>query len=184
MKRSKNLLPATAYDTVHELARQMSGESDRGAVLVAAAMLDSSLKELLVRSLVPPMDEAQDALFRPNGAADSFSGKIELAFRTGLISRTVYKGLNLVREMRNRFAHSHDRCAFDNPEVIAHTQKLRLAVVLHDPRGIIEFDTAKDEFSEAASAMLIEIQRTEESSVGKRFESPRPLVCHGNLAST
>src|SRR2546425_12197362 len=151
MKRSKNLLPATAYDTVHELARQMSGESDRGAVLVAAAMLDSSLKELLVRNLVPPMEgEAKDALFRPN----SFSGKIELAFRTGLISRTVYKGLNLVREMRNRFAHSHDRCAFDNPEVIAHTRKLRLAVVLHDPRGIIEFGTAKDEFSEAASAML------------------------------
>ena len=104
-------------------------ESDRGAVLVGAAFLDDLLQELLAAFFVDPASlssakerDRLNGLFQPNGAAGSFSSRITLAYALGLISKRDCDDLNLVREIRNDFAHKlryasfsddsiHDRCA-------------------------------------------------------------------------
>ena len=97
-----------AADMFTRYLHTISAESDRGAVLIAAALLDSALEDVLKKKLVVT-PEKEDALF--DGAyapLRSFSAKIELAFRLGLIMRKTRQMLHLVRKLRNEFAHSPD----------------------------------------------------------------------------
>ena len=83
----------------------ISRESDRGAVLVAAALLDEGLQVALKRKMVP-ISDGDDPLF--DGAYSplrSFSAKIETAFRLGLITHRTKQMLNQFRKLRNDFAH-------------------------------------------------------------------------------
>lgn len=83
----------------------IEAESDRGAVLVAAALLDNGLKgrlsELFLKS-----DDSKDQLFEGgNAPLGTFSAKIELAYRLKLIDKECKKSLNTFRKLRNDFAH-------------------------------------------------------------------------------
>jgi hypothetical protein len=83
----------------------IADESDRGAVLVAASLLDTSL-EAALRKKLAPATKNEDPLF--NGGYSplrSFAAKIELAFRLGLISRETRRMLHILRDIRNDFAH-------------------------------------------------------------------------------
>ena len=94
---------------------QMSDESDRGAVIVSVSLIDELLGNLLKAKLAPSLeksDELFDAAFSPFG---SFSAKIDLAYRIGLLRPSVRKSLHLLRKIRNNFAHASGRKGFDDP---------------------------------------------------------------------
>lgn len=85
----------------------ISGESDRGAILVAATLLDEGLEKALKKKLVEPAK--QDPLFAGGFAPlRSFAAKIELSFRLGLITRETRQMLDLFRDLRNDCAHGTD----------------------------------------------------------------------------
>jgi hypothetical protein len=44
-------------------------------------------------------------MFGPDGAMGAFASQIKLAHAMGLISTVIYNDLNLIREIRNKFAH-------------------------------------------------------------------------------
>src|SRR5688572_7702181 len=84
----------------------VKGESDRAAVIISAAMLEDAL-ETMLRSRLVPVAAQSDSLF--DGAyapISTFSAKIDVAFRFGLISGLFAKSLHLVRRVRNDFAHN------------------------------------------------------------------------------
>jgi hypothetical protein len=92
----------------------ISGESDRGAVLAAAALLDVGLETALKKKLVPAAKK-DDLLF--NGGYSplrSFSAKIELAFRLGLITDKTRQMLDVLRALRNDFAHSKEAVSLND----------------------------------------------------------------------
>ena len=94
---------------------QMSDESDRGAVIVSVSLIDELLGNLLKAKLAPSLeksDELFDAAFSPFG---SFSAKIDLAYRIGLLRPSVRKSLHLLRKIRNNFAHASGIKGFDDP---------------------------------------------------------------------
>jgi len=94
---------------------QMSDESDRGAVIVSVAILDDVLTELVKVKLVPSLeksDELFDSAFTP---FSSFSAKIDLAYRIGLLRPSVRASLHLLRRVRNDFAHASGIRGFDHP---------------------------------------------------------------------
>lgn len=83
----------------------IEAESDRGAVLVAAALLDNGLKSR-ISSRFLKNDDAKDPLFEGgNAPLGTFSAKIELAYRLGLIDKECKTSLNTFRKLRNDFAH-------------------------------------------------------------------------------
>jgi len=93
---------------------QMDGESDRGAVIVSVSLIDELLTNLVKAKLAPSLeksDELFDASFSPFG---SFSAKIDLAYRIGVIEPNVRKSLHLLRKIRNDFAHLIDVKGFDD----------------------------------------------------------------------
>jgi hypothetical protein len=92
-------------------------ESDRAAVILAAAMLEHALEVLLKSRLVPSPTQG-DSLFEGAYAPlASFSAKIDVAFRIGLIAPAFARDLHLIRKIRNDFAHNVTGCTFDDAVV-------------------------------------------------------------------
>lgn len=95
-----------ANTRLRRLATYTSGlfeESDRAAVVVGAATVDELLGDLLKKVLRPP--QGDDRLFGPDAPLGSFSSRIEMASRLGLIDEPITAGLQLVRKIRNAMAH-------------------------------------------------------------------------------
>jgi len=96
---------------------EFNKESDRSCVILSAAVLDSALKTLFVTKLVPITSNQDTFLDGPYSPISSFSSRIELAFRIGLISSRLARDLNLIRKIRNDFAHNITDCSFENSGV-------------------------------------------------------------------
>ena len=73
---------------VEELSSLLRGESPRCAVIVAAAFFDESLKALLA--------DTKDR---------SFSARVKAAVEWGLLTQSEHDDLDVLRHLRNDFAH-------------------------------------------------------------------------------
>ncbi|HSS79504.1 MAG TPA: DUF4145 domain-containing protein [Thermoanaerobaculia bacterium] len=94
--------------------KEFSKESDRAAVILAAAMLEQALESLLRARLVAIASDSDPLFDGPYAPVSTFSAKIDLAFRIGLLSSRVARDLHLVRKIRNSFAHNVTGCNFDD----------------------------------------------------------------------
>lgn len=83
-----------------------NSSSDRSCVIVAAAYIDELLGYIFKLFLSSPSSEKEDKeLFSGYGPLSTFSSKIVLSYRLGLISNYEYKTLQIIRKIRNSFAH-------------------------------------------------------------------------------
>lgn len=83
---------------------EFSAESDRACVVVGAARLDTLLKRLLSSFLLPSA-AASDELLDGDSPLGTFSARIHACHRLGLIDAEFARALNLIRRIRNEFAH-------------------------------------------------------------------------------
>jgi len=103
---------------VKDFLEEVKSQTDRGAAIVAAAVLESLTELVILHRLIELSSDRKDALFdRPNAPLSSFSAKIEMAYALGIIHNDARLGLHLIREVRNKFAHRIEPLAFENPEV-------------------------------------------------------------------
>jgi hypothetical protein len=93
------------FDDLLTFVGGLARESDRSAVILGAARLDVGLERLL-KKVMAHHPGGQDDLFGPDRPLGSFSAKILLAYRLGLINRNVESLLQMIRKTRNEFAHS------------------------------------------------------------------------------
>lgn len=100
----------------NQLLQQTTGESDRSMVLSMAAfmedLLGSIIKDFLVD--VSATNELVDGFNAPLG---TFSARTKAAFALGLISAEQHKDINLIRKIRNEFAHSWEVKSLDHQSV-------------------------------------------------------------------
>ena len=96
-------LKAAAEATI--IALQLIKEGGRGAVLLGAARLDLGLEKLL-KAVMTSHIGGDDNLFDPDRPLGTFSAKISLAYRLSLIDKPVEHALQMIRKVRNEFAHS------------------------------------------------------------------------------
>lgn len=102
---------------VHGIYEQLSQESERGSAIIGAAFIDDVLEEMLKTLMIVPAQK-QDELFTGSFAPlGSLSAKIALSYRLGLISPNVRMGLDLVRKIRNDFAHVSHQINFKTQSV-------------------------------------------------------------------
>lgn len=80
-------------------------EGERSSVVLGAERINVALEALMKSSLLPSLHKT-DTLFCSDGALASFSRKIEMAYRLGLIDLPFKQALDLVRKLRNDFAHA------------------------------------------------------------------------------
>ena len=87
-----------------EFTREFKNESDRAAVILGAAQLDNFLRKLLEGHLLPATG-GSDELLEGDSPLSTFSARINICYRLGLISADFAKLLHIVRKIRNSFAH-------------------------------------------------------------------------------
>ncbi len=92
------------YDEFQRFATEFSTESDRAAVILGAAKLDVLLFQILQKVLRPSTGKSDDLLEGDSPLA-TFSSRAMMVHRLGLIDDEFYRAINLVRRIRNSFAH-------------------------------------------------------------------------------
>ncbi|HEU0079379.1 MAG TPA: MltR family transcriptional regulator [Longimicrobiaceae bacterium] len=97
-------------DRFDSYAALLSGESDRGAALLAGEYLSSLLEDLLRAFLVD--NKAVEALFKGYAPLSTFSGRIDVAFGVGLLRESTRGDLQFIRKIRNHVAHHPHSVAF------------------------------------------------------------------------
>lgn len=102
-----------AKDQFKKFLDEFKNESDRAAVILGVAKLDIQLRQILIQFLLPnPTNE--DNLFDGDTPLSTFSSKINLAYRLGIISKNLSKALHLIRKIRNSFAHEIAGTTFES----------------------------------------------------------------------
>src|SRR5829696_1924500 len=96
---------AALSETVPRWVADLATEGERSAVIVGAAQLDNALEQYLLIAL-QPQPGGDDKLFGENGVLRDTYAKINIAYRLGIINADVERALQLVRRIRNDFAHS------------------------------------------------------------------------------
>lgn len=117
-----------AANEAKPIATQPIKEGGRGAVLLAAARLDLALEKLLKATMLPNSG-GDDNLFDSDRPLGTFSAKIALAYRLGLIDKAVEHSLQMIRRVRNDFAHS-----FEDASLSDHSRRNRLSKPYQEAR--------------------------------------------------
>jgi len=125
--------PTTSEEMIQrrdELFETLSKESDRGVVLISAAFLEEALEALLrARFSIrhPKSKSSIKPLFDSSGPLSTFSAKIKICYAMDLMGKWMYEDLEIVRKVRNEFAHSIGVARFDLPTAVELTERLKAA---------------------------------------------------------
>lgn len=106
MKKSKQSGPF-GIDKIHDTYRKLfKQESDRAAAILGAAAIDDILERILKQVFVANPTSKDELFDGPAAPLGSSASRIELCHRLGLISGRLARDLDLVRRIRNDFAHN------------------------------------------------------------------------------
>jgi hypothetical protein len=111
-KRAPQQLDVAAYSA---FVTRFHEETDRAAAVLAGGYLDAFMEAALRSVLVA--GARLDALFDAQGALRSFGSKISLAAALGLVTEDLARDMDLVRKVRNHFAHHIWEASFDGAPV-------------------------------------------------------------------
>lgn len=98
-------------------------ESDRGAALVAASMLDERLHEIL-EAFLAEVPCSRDLLVGFNAPLGTLSARAMSAYSLGLIQRNEFEEISLMRKIRNEFGHGWEPLSFESESIAALAQQL------------------------------------------------------------
>lgn len=86
-------------------------------------MVEHELERLLQSKLKHKDDQTWAMLIADNGPLRSFYTKIAMGYALGVYDKGMYNDLNIVRNIRNAFAHSKKLIQFDHPAVATELRK-------------------------------------------------------------
>jgi hypothetical protein len=99
----------------NEMVGSFHDESDRGAAILAGSFAENALGHYLRFRMQD--EKVANELFAPLGPLASFSQRIAIAYAFGLISKQRYDDFELIRKIRNHFAHHPMDAKFADTEV-------------------------------------------------------------------
>lgn len=102
--------------SLRQAAATFTKQSDRGSALVAVAWVDDAL-EASLRAFLRHDRNLADMILRPEGPLGSFSSRIKTAYLLGIITASLYSDLEIMRKIRNDFAHVRQAMRFTNQSI-------------------------------------------------------------------
>lgn len=98
--------------------KEFQAETDRGAALVGVALLDEQLLELL-KSYLLKKKQSKELLEGGTAPLGTFSARIKASYCLGLITDLEHKELQIIRKVRNEFAHHVHGLSFADDAITA-----------------------------------------------------------------
>ncbi|MFH1866434.1 MAG: hypothetical protein ABIK85_11190 [Candidatus Eisenbacteria bacterium] len=173
--------PQIDWSEFDQFVTEFKGETDRAAVILGAAKLDLLLLQILQRVLLP-CPRSSDELFDGDAPLSTFSARIALLHRLGVIDDAFARELHLIRRTRNAFAHEVLGCRLDSG---GHRERVKeVYLPFRDLKftGFFQshyFDKEKGPSADFRTALAILVARLEHLLLYVRslaFTSPMPLV--------
>jgi DNA-binding MltR family transcriptional regulator len=104
-----------------EIQADIRNAHDRTAAIILGSHVEMYLNELLIAYL----PNAKPEIFsQPNGPLTDFYAKNHLAFAMGIIPEALLKDLEVVRRVRNAFAHAPAPMRFSDAPITNECQKM------------------------------------------------------------
>ena len=143
------------YDRLNTFLTASNDETSRGRVLVAASLIEEMLEEIL-RSFLTKTSETKRLFDGPNAPLSSLSAKTLLCRSLCLISEDEFTDIELVRKIRNEFAHSV-MCSFDDDKIRDWAKKLKVGLQVLDALEIdhkSRVDDARGRFGMVTTSLV------------------------------
>ena len=120
----------------------LAAEGERSLVIGGAARIEVAVEKLLKAVMPRHARGKDDDLFAPDRPLGTFSAKIKLADRLGLLGGDVEHALQMIRKIRNDFAHATTDIRLLQPP---HADRVR--EIVNSVRIDSAFDRIYDKFS-------------------------------------
>jgi hypothetical protein len=133
------------------LAEGKTEKQDFAAAILGAARLDSTLAYIIEREFIDLSPDEERALLREGPLAE-FGAKIKLGYALGLYGPLTRDDLNIIREIRNAFAHSGNPLDFSNAAIARACQLINISADFRYPDP--PFDTSL-KFCMATSHLIV-----------------------------
>lgn len=104
----------------------LEGAPDRVVAIVCGALLERALENGIATRLRVLKRNRYKEIFDTGGVLIGFQAKIRMAYALNLFGEATYAELNLIREIRNVFAHAAHGVRFSTPRIARHCSKLKL----------------------------------------------------------
>ena len=105
------------YDHFSEFIAETNAEkNDRGAAILLATNVENALQIALLRMFKTRKDQAR-GLFGSNSPLGTFANKIQMAYALDIFGDETKANLDIIRTVRNAFAHAKIPIKFETPQV-------------------------------------------------------------------
>jgi hypothetical protein len=98
--------------------REMTTDGDRGSAILGATIVENQLTIRLTLGMIKLTKSEREALFEGMSPLSAFSSKIKVGYALGHFGAKTRHDLDLMREIRNAFAHSRQVISFKTPQVV------------------------------------------------------------------
>ncbi len=109
---------------VSQFLKDFQAETDRGAALVGAAMIESRLERILKSHFIDSCS-FDDLFVSPNSPISTFSSKTKICHALGLITEKEKREINYIRKIRNEFAHSLENIKYSSKPISSYCLNLQ-----------------------------------------------------------
>ncbi|MGA3302097.1 MAG: MltR family transcriptional regulator [Methylovirgula sp.] len=115
-------------DAVLGRVAQTQVEPDYEAALLSASLLEYMLMQAIRTKFISLGKDALESIFETEGGPIStFSAKIKIAYALGIMTAPTKSQIELIKSIRNHFAHHKDKCSFDEASIKSECAKLKQA---------------------------------------------------------
>jgi hypothetical protein len=135
LDRITQMMSPMSPELVKALLREIDGKhGDRGPAILIATSVENALDVAIAAAMKLSENHSNYAL-RGRGVLAEFYAKIELGKMLGIYDAETYNNLDLIRCIRNAFAHAKVALSFTTPEVEAVCSFLKLPSARHTVVG-------------------------------------------------
>lgn len=140
---------------------ELMEESDRSVFIVAAAMLEERLQNLLSEEFTKNKIQGKitKQLFDLNGPLSNFSSKTSICYAFGLISKEIFDDMTTIRRLRNESAHSYSKVDFLDEEIGRRILSLNCCSKIAEEWNVKRYAYAKQRDGEGLSVDEHEMRR-------------------------
>ncbi|MDR6943704.1 MltR family transcriptional regulator [Mucilaginibacter pocheonensis] len=137
---------STSEQTFNRFIEELEVESDRGAAIFAGTFFECTLK-IILEELLNKVKSTKSLLEDANGGLNTFSAKINICYSLGFITLHEYQALNILKKVRNQFAHNFEyKFSFEDKKISAQCSALKLEI---EGLKLQKFETARQTFIES-----------------------------------
>jgi DNA-binding MltR family transcriptional regulator len=109
-----------------DIVKFLQDAPDIAVAILATSQVEMMLEKAIFEKLRRNDQDTINLLTEAGGPLSGMHAKVSLAYAMGIIDETAKRNLNVVRNIRNAFAHAKRRISFDEPEVLDELRDIQI----------------------------------------------------------